>query len=140
MFSLPTLTPDPSPRGVPRSMAGVGRNYWFAALLLTGVVAGALVLPSATWICALAALLALGGVVLFRGNGWRSAALLAAAVALSLALLDGFAGWLSPAPLGAGLVKTTVPRWWPPPDPILGFRPAPNSEAINTATFGTETV
>ena len=121
-------------------MAGVGRNYWFAALLLTGVVVGAFVLPSATWICALATLLALAGVVLFRGNGWRTAALLAAAVALSLALLDAFAGWLSPTAMGAGLVKTTIPRWWPPPDAILGFRPAANSEAINTATFGGKTV
>jgi hypothetical protein len=121
-------------------MAGVGRNYWFAVLLLTGVAVGALVLPSAIWICALATLLALAGVVLFRGNTWRTTALLAAAVALSLALLDAFAGWLSPAPLGAGLVKTTIPRWWPPPDPILGFRPLPNSEAINTAIFGAETV
>src|SRR5262249_11478516 len=92
------------------------------------------------WICVLATLLALAGVVLFRGNAWRTTALLAAAVALSLAVLDAFAGWLSPPPLGAGLVKTTIPRWWPPPDPVLGFRPAPNSEAINIATFGAETV
>jgi hypothetical protein len=122
------------------STARVGRNYLFAALLVGGVVVGAVVLPSATWICALATLLALAGVVLFRGNAWRTTALLAAALALSLAVLDAFAGWLSPAPLGAGLVKTTIPRWWPPPDPVLGFRPAPNSEAINTATFGAETV
>jgi hypothetical protein len=121
-------------------MTRVGRNYWLAALLLTGVVVGALALPSATWSCVLATLLALAGVVLFRGNGWRTTALLAAALALSLAMLDAFAGWLTPAPQGVGLVKTTVPRWWPPPDPILGFRPAPNSEATNTATFGTETV
>jgi hypothetical protein len=124
----------------PVSTARVGRNYWFAALLLTGVAVGAVVLRSATWICVLATLLALAGVVLFRGNAWRTTALLAAAVALSLALLDVFAGWLSPTAMGAGLVKTTIPRWWPPPDPILGFRPLPNSQAINTATFGTETV
>jgi hypothetical protein len=121
-------------------MAGVGRNFWLAALLVMGVVVGALALPSATWSCVLAALLALAGVVLFRGNGWRTAALLAAAMAVSLAALDAFAGWLSPTPLGMGLVKTTVPRWWPPPDPILGFRPAPNSEATNTATYGAETI
>jgi hypothetical protein len=121
-------------------MAGVGRNYWLAAALLAVMAGGALVLPSATWSCAFAALVALTGVVLLRSNGWRTAALLTAAIALGLAMLDAFAGVLTPAPRGAGLVKTTVPRWWPPPDPILGYRPLPNSEAINTATFGTEVV
>ena len=121
-------------------MAGVGRNYWLAALLVAGLAIGAIVLPSAMWTCLLAAGLGFAGVVLFRGNDWRTGALLAAALALSLALLDAFAGWLSPTPMGAGLVRTTIPRWWPPADSILGFRPKPNSEAINTATFGPETI
>jgi hypothetical protein len=121
-------------------MAGVGRNYWFAALLAVVLAIGASLLPSAMWACVLAALLGFAGVVLFRGNAWRTGALLAAALALSLAVLDAFAGWLSPTPLNYGLVKTTVPRWWPPPDPILGFRPAPNSEVLNVATWGQETI
>ena len=78
--------------------------------------------------------------MLFRGNRWRTGSLLVAALALSLALLDAFAGLLSPTPMGYGLVRTTVPRWWPPPDPILGFRPLPNTEALNIATFGPETI
>jgi hypothetical protein len=121
-------------------MAGVGRNLSLAALLAAVLAAGAVVLPSAMWACALAALLGLAGVVLFRGNRWRTSALVVAALALSLAVLDAFAGLLSPTPINYGLVRTTVPRWWPPPDPILGFRPAPNSEALNTATFGPEVV
>jgi hypothetical protein len=121
-------------------MAGVGRNYRLAALLVSGLVVGAIALPSAMWTCLLAAMLGFAGVVLFRGNDWRTGALLTAALALSLALLDVFAGWLSPAPMGEEVVKTTIPRWWPPPDPVLGFRPKPNSEAINTATFGSELV
>src|SRR5262249_49744753 len=68
------------------------------------------------------------------------AALVVAALALSLAMLDAFAGWLTPAPMGQGLVRTFEPRWWPPPDPVLGFRPKPNSEVIATATFGPETI
>jgi hypothetical protein len=63
-----------------------------------------------------------------------------AALALSLAVLDAFAGLLSPTAINYGLVRMTVPRWWPPPDPILGFRPKPDSEAVNTATFGPEIV
>jgi hypothetical protein len=121
-------------------MAGVGRNLSLAALLAALLAVGAVVLPSAMWACALAALLGLLGVVLFRGNRWRTSALVVAALALSLAVLDAFAGLLSPAPINYGLVRTTVPRWWPPPDPILGFRPQPNSEALNTATFGPEIV
>ena len=123
-----------------RSMAAVGRNTWLAALLLAVLAAGTLVLPSAMWACALAALLGIAGVVLFRGNRWRTSALVVAALALSLTLLDAFAGLLSPTPINYGLVRTTVPRWWPPPDPILGFRPKPNSEAVATATFGPELV
>ena len=121
-------------------MAGVGRNLSLAALLAALLAVGAVVLPSAMWACALAALLGLAGVVLFRGNRWRTSALVVAALALSLAVLDAFAGLLSPTPINYGLVRTTVPRYWPPPDPILGFRPQPNSEVLNIATFGPETL
>jgi hypothetical protein len=55
-------------------------------------------------------------------------------------LLDAVAGTLSPTPMGQGLVKTTIPQWWPPPDPILGFRPLPNTEVIGMATFGAELI
>ena len=81
------------------------------------------------------ACLALAGVVLFRGNGWRTGALLVAAVALSLALLDAFAGLLAPTAYGAGLVRKVDPQWWPQPHPVLGFRPKPDSTAVATATF-----
>ena len=110
-------------------------------LLVAGLVVGAVALPSATWSCVLAALLGLAGVVLFRGNRWRTGALLVAALALSLALLDAFAGWLSPARRWAtGWCARPCPSWWPPPDPILGFRPAsPTAEVLHIATYGRET-
>jgi hypothetical protein len=123
-----------------RSMAGVGRNFWLATLLIAGLAVGAVVLASAMWACALAALLGIAGVVLFRGNRWRTSALAVAAVALSMAVLDAFAGLLSPTAINYGLVRSTVPQWWPPPDPILGFRPQPNSEVVATATFGPELI
>ena len=108
--------------------------------MLALVAAAALALPSAMWACLVATLLGLAGVVLFRGNGWRTGALLVAAVALSLALLDAFAGLLTPTAHGAGLVRTVEPRWWPQPHPVLGFRPAPDSTAVATATFNGQPV
>ena len=116
------------------------RNWGMAAGLLVLLAIGAAVLPSALWTCGLAVLLALAGVVLLRGDRWRTGALLAAALAISLALLDVFAGFLSPAPIGQGLVKKTDPQWWPPPDPVLGFRPLPNSQVVASATFGGELI
>lgn len=121
-------------------MAGVGRNFSLAALMLVVLALAALALPSAMWVCGVAAVLGLAGVVAFRGNGWRSAALVAAAVALSLALLDAFAGLLSPGAMGQGLVRTTEPRHWPPPNPVLGFRPLPDTSVIATATYGAELI
>jgi len=112
-----------------------GRNFSLAALMLALVAAAALTLPSAMWACLVATLLGLAGVVLFRGNGWRTGALLVAAVALSLAVLDAFAGLLTPSAHGAGLVRSVEPRWWPQPHPVLGFRPAPDTTAVATATF-----
>lgn len=108
--------------------------------MLALVAAAALALPSSMWACLVATLLGLAGVVLFRGNGWRTGALLVAAVALSLALLDAFAGLLTPSAHGAGLVRTVEPRWWPQPHPVLGFRPAPDTTAVATATFNGQPV
>lgn len=116
-------------------MAGTGRNFALAALMVLVLALAAVALPSAMWACGLAVLLGLAGVVLFQGNGWRTAALLVAALALSLALLDAFAGLLSPTAHGAGLVRSVEPRWWPQPHPVLGFRPTPNTEAVATATY-----
>jgi hypothetical protein len=121
-------------------MAGHRRNYAIVAGLVVLLAIGAQLLPSALWACGLAALLGLAGVVLLRGNRWRTGALLATALAVSLALLDAVAGFLSPAPMGRGLVQTTDPKWWPPPDPILGFRPKPDTEVVATATFGPELI
>ena len=121
-------------------MAGTGRNFALAAAMLVIVALAATVLPSAGWACALAAVLAVAGVVLFRGNGWRSGSLLVAALALSLALLDLFAGLLTPTAHGQGLVRSTDPRWWPPPHPVLGFRPAPDTKVAAVATFNGQPV
>ena len=83
-------------------MAGVGRNFWLAALLIAGLAVGAVVLASAMWACALAALLGIAGVVLFRGNRWRTTALAVAAIALSMAEKRAVSEYIAGKALGAG--------------------------------------
>lgn len=121
-------------------MAGRFRNFWLLGAFLLVVLAIGFVLRSALWACVAAAVLGIAGVVLFRGNRWRSGALLTTALALSLVALDLFAGFLSPKAVNMGVVTRTVPQWWPPADPILGFRPKPDSEVVATATWGDELV
>ncbi len=121
-------------------MAGVGRNLWLTAILFVPLALASALLPSTPWLCALAVLLGLAGVVLLRGNRWRSAALLVAALAVAVGLLDAMAGWLAPPSDDAGLVKRTDPSEWLTPDPNLGYRLIPNNVVIGTTTFGDETV
>lgn len=121
-------------------MAGTYRNIWLSGAFLLAVGLVAVALKSAVWACVVATLFALAGVVVLQGNRWRTGALVVAALAVSLAALDILAGFLSPTPMGRGLVRVTDPKWWPPPDPILGFRPQPDSTVIATATFGDEPV
>jgi hypothetical protein len=37
-------------------------------------------------------------------------------------------------------VRKVDPQWWPQPHPVLGFRPAPNTTAVATATFNGQPV
>jgi hypothetical protein len=85
-------------------MAGTFRNLWLSGAFLLAVGLVAVALKSAVWACVVAALLAIAGVVLLRGNRWRTGSLLVAAMAVSLAVLDTFAGIISPTPMGRGLV------------------------------------
>src|ERR1700752_1414468 len=87
--------------GVFPSMAGTSRNLSLASLMLALVAAAALALPSAMWACLAATLLGLTGIVLFRGNGWRTGSLPVAGLGFCLALLDGFAGPPTPHTPGA---------------------------------------
>lgn len=116
-------------------MAGKLRNFALAGAFLLAIVLIGVVLKSALWAVAAGCVLGIAGVVLFRGNRWRTGSLLAAALSLSLVMLDLAAGLLSPSAANAGLVYTTDPKWWPPADPILGFRPQPDTKVLATATF-----
>jgi hypothetical protein len=116
-------------------MTGTGRNLGLAAGMLGLLALGAATLPSAGWTCGLAALLGLAGVVVLRGNRWRTGALLLSALAVSIGLLNALAGELAPTAHGAGLVATMEPREWTVADPDLGYRPRPNIKIVNTSSF-----
>jgi hypothetical protein len=116
------------------------RNLWVAAGLIALLAIGAATLPSTGWACGLAVVLGLAGVVLLRGNGWRSGALLAAAIALAVGLLDLFAGIIAPQAHGVGLVKTFEPRDWLVADAELGYRPRPGTKVVASSTYGAKTI
>ena len=116
------------------------RNLLIVAALLVALAVGAIVLRSAVWTLALAAPLALAAVVLLRGNRWRNGGLMAAAVALGALGVNAFAAWFAPAPaaMGAGVVQTTNPKEWMPPEPVLGYRLLPNLKVEVTETYNGE--
>lgn len=116
------------------------RNLWVAAGLIALLAVGAAALPSTGWTCGLTVVLGLAGVVLLRGNGWRSGALLIAAVAVAIGLLDLFAGLIAPQAHGVGLVKRFEPLDWIVPDKDLGYRPRPDTAVVATETWDAETV
>src|SRR5689334_16754129 len=116
-------------------MAGVGRNLWLTATFVALLALAAVLLRSAVWLCALAVVLGLAGVVLLRGNRWRTGALLVAAMAVAVGLLDAIAGWLAPAAHDAGLVRWTEPSEWLTLDPNLGYRLTPSHVVVGLATF-----
>jgi hypothetical protein len=121
-------------------MTGTRRNLGLAACLLGLLAMGAALLPSVGWMCGLAALLGLAGVVVLRGNRWRSGALLLSALAISIGLLNALAGWLAPDAHGAGLMATMEPSEWTVADPDLGYRPRPGIKIVNTSRFGSDTI
>jgi len=115
------------------------RNLWIGSVLIALLAVGAAALPSAEWVCGLAVLLGLAGVMLLRGNPWRSGSLLVAALALAVGLLDIFAGLLSPQPHGVGL-STTYEPYWMVDDAELGYRMRPDSAVRARETWGDQTI
>jgi hypothetical protein len=111
------------------------RNLAVSAALVALLVLGAVVLSSPILIAGLAALLALAGIVVLRGNGWRTGSLLAMAVAIAVALLDVFAGFFVAAPHGAGLVLSPEPLSWNVPDADFGYLPRPGARVEASASF-----
>lgn len=123
-----------------RQSSLISRNHLLAAALAAGVAIGAATLPSMVWTGGLVAILGLAGVVLFRGDRWRTGALLLSAVAVAVMLLDALAGWLSPAPKGQGVTYKPEYHSWVTPDPLLGYRLRPDNIVHAEAMRGQETV
>jgi hypothetical protein len=123
-----------------RSSTLPSRNLLLALALAAGIAIGAAILPSMVWAGGLAAILGLAGVVLFRGDRWRTGALLFSAVAIAVVFLDALAGWLAPAPKGQGIVSAPEFHSWVRQDPLLGFRLRPNNIVHAKATLGEKLV
>jgi hypothetical protein len=111
------------------------RNIAVSGALVVLLVLGAVLLSSPILIAVLAALLALVGVVVLRGNRWRSGALLVTALAVAVALLDLFAGFFTAAPHGAGLVISPEPLSWNLPNTDFGYLPRAGARIDATASF-----
>jgi hypothetical protein len=121
-------------------LAGAKRNIWRATGLVAAFALGAALLPSAPWIWGWAVLLGLAGVALLTGNRWRTSALMTAAVAIAIGLLNAFASVMASTPVGVDVVHTTDPKEWIPPEPVLGYRLLPNLTVVETAIRGGETL
>lgn len=121
-------------------MTGTGRNLLLTAGLVVLLAIGAAILPGTGWVCGLGFVLGLVGVMLLRGNRWRSGALVAAALAVAAGLLNLFAALISPQAHGVGIVETLEPRDWSVADADLGYRPRPGTKIQATATWGSETI
>jgi hypothetical protein len=121
-------------------MSVVGRNPWLASALLIAFAVGTALLQSTILTCGLAALLGLAGVALLRGDRWRTGALLVAALAVSLGLLDTLARWQMPRPQWQGIVYAPEFASWAPLEPVLGFRLRPANTVHAKATLDGKTL
>src|ERR1043165_47603 len=117
-------------------MAGTTRSIWRAMGLVAAFAVGAVLLPSAPWICAWAVLLGLAGVVLLPDNRWRTGSLMAAASAIAVGLLMSCAAPGAWPRCAAAVAPTTDPRECTPPGPVLAYRLLPTRRVVETATRG----
>jgi hypothetical protein len=111
-----------------------------AGALMGAFVAGLVWLPSMPAAFGLGVLLGLAGVYLFKARLWRNAALLAAAIAGGLALIEIGADFAVAGPVGAGVVEVHTPHDWMTYDSVLGFRLRPDTVVDAVATRRGETV
>lgn len=75
-----------------------------------------------------------------RSQAWRQAALAIAAVAVGICGLELIAGIVSGEDRKPELKRAAVPSGWLIADPVLGYRPAPNTNVLDTAWYGDELV
>lgn len=129
----------PSPPSSPRSDFTVSvrpkRVVWCTAVG-SASVAGIIVFPSGVVKLALCALAAgLVGAMLLNSERRRSASLLVASIAVSTLGLAAFGNWLAPSASNGKPTRTAVPAGWIEPDPVLGYRLAPSTTVMMTASI-----
>jgi hypothetical protein len=112
---------------------------WSAVALAAGFAAAVVWLPPVA-ATVLGGLLALSGVVLFARPAWRTASLVVASLLLSFAVAEATFGVLAPHPVLNDVAKTGTPSHWTQNDPIVGYRPRPDTTVEAVAKYGDEVV
>lgn len=112
---------------------------WVLPILAGGFVAGLLALPVVPALV-VGGVLALVGVATFERTSSRSAALLAAALLLGFSAMEGIGRLIAPSAINRTVVKIYEPRIWTVTDPVVGYRPRPDSTVRVEARYGDELV
>lgn len=115
-------------------MSAFLRKLWPPLLALAVVVVAVVVLPFPAAL-AVIALVCLVSIVRLRKPLWRNAALVAGTVLLGLAGIELALGILEPRGEEVGAVRVQDPKWWYPWDPVVQFRPTPNTVVKSRATY-----
>jgi hypothetical protein len=110
------------------------RKLWPPLLALAVIVVAVIALPFPAAL-AVIALVCLVSIVRLRKPLWRNAALIVASVLLGLAGVEFALGILEPRGEEVGAVRVQDPKWWYPWDPIVQFRPTPNTVVKSRATY-----
>ena len=104
----------------------------FLVVLFAGACAG---LPLGAAL-GLGAVLVLASAVLLKSTAWRNPALVLASVLVGLAGFQAAFGLIDPGGLNDGVTRVTTPQRWAPDDPVLGYRPKPNTTVDVKASYG----
>ena len=109
------------------------------------VAAVAAFVAGVAWLPPVAALglglvLAVLGVRFLKGDGWRTTSLAVAALMFGAIGVEIVLEIITPPSVGAGVVKTHTPAGWLPFNPVLGYRPRPDTAVKAVAMYGDKVV
>ncbi len=88
----------------------------------------------------LGALFMAASVALFRSPAWRNSALVLTSVLLGLAGFQVAFGLIDPGGPNYGVTHVSTPDRWAPDDPVLGYRPKPNTTVHVRASYGSQLI
>ena len=115
------------------------RSASIALVLIASFIAGTIWLPPVAAL-GLGSVLALAGVVLFRGPKWRTIWLVLASLLASFAAAEGFFGVLAEPALNRNMTKIDTPSQWNVSDDVVGYRPEPGVKVDVVGNFHDELV